>query len=82
MMSRLLFRHVETKPCNAPAAYQPPSYVPPEAQRCGDGECGRGWLGLLGALVLGIVGISIAAAIFAPRIVKFATRKSSASTAT
>lgn len=51
------------------AAYQPPgSYVPPGAE----GKRRRAWpwvLGIAGAFILGIVAISIAAAILAPRLI-------------
>lgn len=53
-----------------PAAYQPPSYVPPTGA---EPRRRRVWpwvVGLLGAFILGIVAISIAAAILAPRLLR------------
>ena len=53
-----------------PAAYQPPSYVPPTSA---EPRRRRVWpwvVGLLGAFILGIVAISIAAAILAPRLLQ------------
>lgn len=55
---------------NEPAAYQPPSYVPPAGA---EPRRRRMWpwvVGLLGAFILGIVAISIAGAIFAPRLLR------------
>jgi len=55
---------------NEPSAYQPPAYVPPARA---EPRRRRVWpwvVGLLGAFVLGIVAISIAAAIFVPRLVR------------
>lgn len=55
---------------NEPAAYQPPSYVPPAGA---EQKRRRVWpwvVGLLGAFVLGIIAISIVAAIFAPRLLR------------
>ena len=51
------------------AAYQPPTYVPP----AGQGRRKRVWpwvVGILGAFILGVVVISIAAAILAPRLLR------------
>jgi len=53
-------------PYRPPSAYVPPGTIPPEKQR-------RAWpwvVGLIGAFVLGVIGISIAAAIFVPRMVR------------
>ena len=53
-------------PYRPPSAYVPPGTMPPDKQR-------RAWpwiVGLIGAFVLGAIGISIAAAIFVPRMVK------------
>jgi hypothetical protein len=53
-------------PYRPPSAYVPPATTPPEKQR-------RAWpwiVGLIGAFVLGAIGISIAAAIVVPRMVR------------
>jgi hypothetical protein len=54
----------------APAAYQPPSYVPPAGAAPRRRRMWPWVVGLLGAFILGIVAISIAAAIFAPRLLR------------
>jgi hypothetical protein len=51
-----------------PPAYQPPSYVPPEGA-----TKRRAWpwvVGIIGVLVIGLIGFSIAAVVLVPRIVK------------
>lgn len=55
---------------NQPAAYQPPSYVPPAGAAPRRRRMWPWVVGLLGAFLLGIVAISIAAAIFAPRLLR------------
>jgi len=53
----------------APPAYQPPSYVPPQ----GNKESRRAWpwvLGIGSLLLIAIVGVSIAAVLLIPRMVK------------
>ena len=55
---------------NDPVAYQPPSYVPPAGAEPGRRRMWPWVVGLLGAFILGIVAISIAAAIFAPRLLR------------
>ncbi len=55
---------------NEPAAYQPPSYVPPSFAAPRRRRMWPWVVGLLGAFILGIVAISIAAAIFAPRLLR------------
>ena len=52
---------------NEPAAYQPPSYVSPAGTEPRRRRIWPWVVGLLGAFILGIVAISIAAAIFVPR---------------
>jgi hypothetical protein len=51
-------------------AYQPPSYVPPTGVAPRRRRVWPWVVGLLGAFILGIVAISIAAAIFAPRLLR------------
>ncbi|HEU4507802.1 MAG TPA: nuclear transport factor 2 family protein [Pyrinomonadaceae bacterium] len=56
---------------NQPAVYQPPSYVPPAGTEPTRRRRMWPWVvGLLGAFLLGIIAISIAAAIFAPRLLR------------
>lgn len=52
------------------APYQPPSYVPPAAQPARRRRVWPWVVGILGAFILGIIAISIAAAILAPRFMR------------
>ncbi len=51
-------------------AYQPPSYVPPAGTAPQRRRVWPGVVGLVGAFILGIVAISIAAAVFVPRLLR------------